>query len=110
MSRIHSIRTIREKWMIVSPHLDEKAIRFWAASEALSLGKFGIADVAKAIGISRTTIYHGIEEIEKGTDLSRVRKKGCGRKKIAQESSKISHDLEDVLKATTLGDPESAAQ
>ena len=110
MSRFVIIQKIKDKWDVVFPHLNEKAIRLWVASEALSLESFGITDVSKATGISRTTIYKGIEEIKNGADSSCIRKKGGGRKKIVQKHPEICKDLEDILEASTLGDPESAAQ
>lgn len=110
MSRSLIVQKIKEKWDIVFPHLNEKAIRFWVASEALSLESFGITDVSKATGISRTTIYQGIEEIKNGSDPSRLRKEGGGRKKIIQKDPKVHKDLEDILEVSTLGDPESTVQ
>jgi len=41
------IQKIKTKWNVISPHLNEKAIRLWAASEALSFKSFGIRSWAK---------------------------------------------------------------
>ena len=76
------IQNIKAKWNVIFPHLNEKAIRLWAASEALSIKSSGITNVSKATGISRATIYRGIDDIKKGTDPNRVRKEGSGRKSI----------------------------
>jgi len=104
------IQNIKAKWNLIFPHLNEKAVRLWAASEALSIKSFGITKVSKATGISRSTIYRGIEDIKKGSDPNRIRKEGGGRKSIIQNDSAIQKDLEEILEVSTLGDPESFAQ
>jgi hypothetical protein len=44
--------------------MNEKLKRHWAACEALSMGRGGIAAVALATGLSRTTIRKGIREVQ----------------------------------------------
>jgi hypothetical protein len=60
------ISAIEEKFQAISSRLDEAALRIWAAAEARSLGRGGVSAVAKAIGMSRTTIHAGIAEIAAG--------------------------------------------
>ena len=36
----------------------------WAAAEALCAGRGGVSAVSRATGISRTTIYQGIKELD----------------------------------------------
>ena len=57
MPRSLIVQKIKEKWDIVFPHLNEKAIRLWAASEALSLPKFSELpyEEAKKLGQFGTT-------------------------------------------------------
>lgn len=110
MKKDFIIQNIKTKWDVISPYLSEKAKRLWVASEALSYSKFGITNVSKATGISRATIYHGIEDIKKGTDSNRIRKKGGGRKTIIKNNPTIEKDLKDILEVSTLGNPESFAQ
>ena len=76
------INKIKDKWNVVFPHLNEKAIRLWAASEALSLEKFRITDVSAATGISRITIYQGIKDIKEGLNSSNIRKKELEEKRL----------------------------
>lgn len=40
MKKDSIIQKIKEKWNIIFPHLNEKAIRLWAASEALAFKSF----------------------------------------------------------------------
>ena len=54
--------TIEAKFKALSGRLDESTLRTWAASEAQSLGRGGVSLVAKATGLSRTTIHAGIKE------------------------------------------------
>ena len=47
---------IRIRYDAVSPTLDEKGLRFFAASEALAAGRGGIVAVSAVTGIARSTI------------------------------------------------------
>ena len=73
---------ISRKYQMLKKELNERQRRLWAASEALSLGYGGVSAVAHATGMSRTTITHGIKELQNGERLpeSRVRREGGGRK------------------------------
>src|SRR6266481_3602619 len=87
---------IADKYRVLAGRLDEATLRLWAAVEARSLGRGGVSTVAKATGMSRTTIYAGLEELASasmpvasvlresigGPDKRRVRAKGGGRKKL----------------------------
>ena len=77
---------IGERFRALAPELNERARRFWAASEARVLGRGGVAAVARASGISENTIRKGIREIDSGERLEdgRVRRPGGGRKPIAE--------------------------
>ena len=52
------------KFRALSTRLDEATLRLWAAAEARSLGRGGVSVVAKVAGLSRTTVYAGLAEIE----------------------------------------------
>jgi hypothetical protein len=47
---------ITVKYRALAGRLDEATLRLWAAVEARNLGRGGVSGVAKAIGMSRTTI------------------------------------------------------
>lgn len=55
---------IEAKYRALAGRLDEATLRLWAAAEARSLGRGGVSAVAKAAGLSRTTVYAGLSEIE----------------------------------------------
>ena len=107
--------TIEEKFQALSSRLDEAGIRIWAAVEARSLGRGGISTVAKAIGISRTTIYAGISEIEtlaqntpcKSDGRPRVRASGGGRKKLTEKDLGLKSSLDALVEPLARGDPMS---
>ncbi|MGH8538435.1 MAG: hypothetical protein ACREXM_18810, partial [Gammaproteobacteria bacterium] len=42
---------------------NEATLRLWVATEARSLGRGGVSVVAKAAGVSRTTVYAGLAEL-----------------------------------------------
>jgi len=75
-------KEIKKKFKQIEPSLNEKTRRIWVATEALSLGRGGISPVHRVTGISRPTIYAGIEELSKKkkkkepTD-KRIRKAGA---------------------------------
>ena len=101
---------LSKKFDTFLPHLDEKTKRLYAALEALSVGRGGIAIVKSASGISRTTISQGIRELEKGKSVvsnkkQGIRKSGGGRKKKVEKLEGLKQALEQLLSAHTRGDP-----
>ena len=50
---------VREKYQQLSVYLNERTRRLWAAVEATQLGYGGVAAVAEATGLSRTTVLAG---------------------------------------------------
>jgi len=114
-------RTIEDKYRALDGRLDEASVRLWAAVEARSLGRGGVTAVAKATGISRTTIYAGLRELEAttrplapnlptvvgGTSERRIRAKGGGRKKLTDKDSTLLGDLDALVEPTARGDPQS---
>jgi hypothetical protein len=74
--------TIQEKYAAMSPFLDERSRRIWAATEAKALGYGGASLVARVTGISRRAILVGSKELENGAILpeGKIRKPGGGRR------------------------------
>jgi len=80
------------------------------ATEAVALGRGGISAVAKATGMSRTTIRAGIRKVkelgakpsvaEKGKD-SRIRRPGGGRKALAHHNPGWIEALEALVEPLT---------
>jgi transposase len=89
------------------PLLNEKQRRIAAALEAQQYGRGGIAAVARATGMSRQTIYRGLEDLQSGVQTKRVRAAGAGRKRLTDQQPKLKETLESLVQPTVRGDPES---
>jgi hypothetical protein len=104
---------IRQKYRLLSPLMDERMRRQWAASEAQSLGWGGLTAVAEATGLSRNTIAVGVGELEHRRDHprepvdQRIRRVGGGRKQLTQHDPELIEALNALVDPVTRGDPES---
>jgi len=101
------VEWIREKFVDLSDELDERGRRRWAAIEARSLGRGGVAAVAEATGMSDRTIRTGIKELESGDSLlpNRQRRQGAGRRSRKDEQPSLVDALEKMIAPTTRGEP-----
>jgi transposase len=77
-----------------------------AAVEAKSFGRGGIQRVAELSGMSRQTIYRGLEDLNGKVKSDRIRVAGGGRKKIKDE--KLMRNLDKIIEPVTRGHPESS--
>ena len=107
-------KIIEEKYRALSGRLDEATLRLWAAVEARALGHGGVSVVAKAVGLSRTTIHAGLRELAappNGELLAegprRIRAAGGGRKRLTDTDPTLLRDLDALVEPTTRGDPQS---
>lgn len=113
MRNFQAIEQIRLKYQSLLPYLNEKTRRIWAAVESLTVGRGGVSQVSSATGLSRTTIYTGIRELQSHSkpleveQHQRIRQSGGGRKKLTQSDSTLMQDLQALVEASTRGDPES---
>ena len=105
---------LKQKYSILRPYLNETSIRACVAADAITLGRGGPSLVARASGLSRTTIYAGIREInenkaKESTSLNpdRIRRTGGGRKRITESYPNLLQELEKLVSPVTRGDPES---
>jgi hypothetical protein len=104
---------IRRKYRALSPLLDERVRRQWAAAEAMDLGWGGVSLVAAATGLARNTIAVGIDELEhrrkhpREAVSERVRDPGGGRKLLTQIDPGLQQALETLIDPVTRGHPES---
>jgi hypothetical protein len=59
-------RAIGERYRLLSAQgvLDERARRLWAAAEARSAGRGGLAAVVRATGISESTVLRGLADLD----------------------------------------------
>ncbi len=53
------VQSIQDRYERLSPHLDEKNRRRFAATEASALGHGGIVTVAQSTGLAEATIRRG---------------------------------------------------
>jgi hypothetical protein len=103
-------RAIAERYRLLSAQgvLDERGRRLWAAAEARSAGRGGIAAVVRATGISESTVLRGLADLESGEmpRPGRVRRHP-GRVPILDREPGLAEDLERLVDPVTRGDPES---
>src|SRR5438876_3308269 len=103
-----SVLKIKAKLDRMWPHLNERARRMVAASEATQIGYGGVTLVSHACGLSRVTINKGIRELS-APPLSedRIRQPGGGRRRLELEDPGLVTLLESLVEPLTRGDPES---
>jgi hypothetical protein len=99
---------IAERYRLMRELLNERSRRRWAASEARSAGRGGIAAVVRATGIAESTVRRGLEELEhEELEAGRVRRRGAGRPSVLDRDPELEKDLDRLIDPVTRGDPES---
>ena len=100
---------VKAKFVALDPLFDERLRRCWAAVEARGVGRGGIARVAAATGMSRTTIRAGLKELAGkqagGAGSESVRRPGAGRKRLTGQDQTLAQELERLVDPVTRGDP-----
>ena len=83
MIRAAQVRVARKRYREMAPVLNEQSRRRFVALEARALGRGGVSLMARITGLARSTIYHGLSDIDHGVSVApgRIRKDGGGRKK-----------------------------
>ena len=98
--------SIRLRYEAMPACLDERGRRLFAAAEARTAGHGGIAAVARATGIARSTIGRGLKDLEaSGFAEGMVRRPGGGRRALTQTDATLLDDLRRIIEPSTLGDP-----
>jgi hypothetical protein len=92
--------------------MDERLRRQWAATEARDLGWGGVTLVARATGLSRTTITVGLHELnrpapQRAAEADRIRRRGGGRRPLKETDEGLLAALESLIEPATRGDPQS---
>jgi hypothetical protein len=101
-------RQLAQKFALIWPHLDERARRMMAATEAQHLGHGGVSMVSRACGLSRVTITKAIRELdEPPLEPGRVRRAGGGRRSLEALDPDLPDMLESLVEPLARGDPES---
>jgi transposase len=103
------LEAIRERFVALDAHLDERGRRRFAAVEARLAGYGGIAAVSRATGIAASTIGRGLCELDDPGSLvtDRVRRAGGGRKPLVEVDKGLLADLEALVEPEARGDPMS---
>lgn len=101
---------IKARFARLSPYLDERARRLFAANEALTAGWGGITAVSQATGIARSTIGRGLVELRSAAAplMGRIRRPGGGNKAKIEREPGLLEALEDLVQSAIRGDPEAA--
>ena len=103
---------VGKRFQQLSPYLDERLRRLWAAAEAEALGFGGAVAVARATGVSRRAIAVGCQELQAGPARAggpapgRIRGPGGGRKKATDKHPELLASLLALVEPGTRGDPE----
>ncbi|MDN5856144.1 MAG: ISAzo13 family transposase [Actinomycetia bacterium] len=98
---------IAERYRLLSPQLDERQRRAFAASEARPFGYGGIAATARACGVAENTVRKGLRELDgPPPEAGRVRKPGAGRPAAEDSDPKLLEVLRELVGDDTRGDPE----
>jgi len=92
--------------------MDERLRRQWAATEARDMGRGGVTLVARATGLSRTTITAGLHELDqpasqRAAEADRIRRPGGGRRPLKETDDGLLAALESLIEPATRGDPQS---
>ena len=99
---------VREKFEALSPMLNERSRRLWAATESVALGWGGDSVVSRATGLARATIRGGRTELKAGlVDIQRIRRPGAGRPRLLEQQPDLDAALDLLIDPITRGDPES---
>ncbi len=101
-----SREAIRQRWEVFGSKLEERGKRLFAAAEARTAGHGGVAAVAQITGLARSTIGRGLNDLDtSGPGHGRVRRKGGGRREVADLDATLVSDLQRLAEPATMGDP-----
>jgi hypothetical protein len=95
MQNADLIRMIELKYGALSPMLDERQRRQWAAAEALAYGWGGVTAVCHATGMSQDTVRKGVtglavREVDPETPIDiRLREPGAGPKRLVDKDPEL---------------------
>ncbi len=109
------VERVRKLFCDLTPILNERQIRLWAAAEAESLGRGGVTIVTRATGLRHKRIVAGKRDLQVQRETppleapceQRVRRPGAGRKRIEDQDPELVKALERLIDPATRGDPES---
>src|SRR4029077_15587733 len=94
------VEPIRERFLTVSPFLDERGRRLVAAAEAFAAGYGGIAAGGVGTGMAPSTIGRGLKELAQAESAEGVGRRGEGRKPAIAKDPRLLPDLEALVEPT----------
>ena len=99
---------IAERYRLMSSELNERQRRRFAASEARTFGRGGIAAAARACGLAENTVRKGLSELDEPESLGgdRVRREGAGRPAGEDSDPGLLDALRALVGDDVRGDPE----
>jgi hypothetical protein len=99
---------IAERYRLMSSELNERQRRRFAASEARTFGRGGIAAAARACGLAENTVRKGLSELDEPESLGgdRVRREGAGRPAGEDSDPGLLDALRVLVGDDVRGDPE----
>jgi hypothetical protein len=99
---------IAERYRLMAPQLNERQRRWFAATEARTFGRGGIAAAARACGMAENTVRKGLAELDdpEWLEPGRIRAPGAGRKPAVENDPRLLDDLRALVEGDTRGDPE----
>ena len=98
---------IAERFRLMGPQLNERQRRAFAAVEARTFGRGGIAAAARACGLAENTVRKGLSELDlEPLEAGRVRRPGAGRPAADDSDPGLLDALAGLVEPDTRGDPE----
>jgi len=99
---------IAERYRLMSSQLNERQRRRFAATEARTFGRGGIAAAARACGLAENTVRKGLLELDEPESLGpdRVRREGAGRRAAEDNDPGLLDALRALVGDDVRGDPE----
>ena len=113
MRDVAVIKRLETIYVALTPMMDERMRRQWAAAEAQAYGWGGVRAVSAATGMSPHTVRRGLQELaerEAHPEVpvsARIRRAGGGRKWQTELDPGLAGALERLIEPATRGDPES---
>ena len=108
------VQWVRDKYGPLKRSLNERSRRLWAAAEARSMGRGGVAAVMAATGMSSATVNKGLREFEveavggAALPAGRIRRPGGGRRRARDKQPGLSKVLAALVEPMARGDPEQS--
>ncbi len=114
MNEQATLASLASKLALILPQLSERQRRLMLGAEARALGHGGITLVARAAGVSRTTVHTALAELDTPAQpdavvlaSDRSRRPGGGRHALQTSDPTLLADLDALVEPTTRGDPMS---